>query len=82
MIINQKEWENVQNWRPYSNAEGEMAREHTPLQWVCVKEEGLSCDLQAVLSFPLNGKQKQNSKSHLVDIVVLLFWESGIWNNW
>ena len=35
-------------------------------------KEGTSCDLQTVLSFPLNRKQKQNSES-LLEYGVLLF---------
>ena len=56
------------NHRPYSNAEGKTAREHS-LQRQAEKE-GQSCDSQSVLSFPLNRKQKKNSE---VFVVLILF---------
>ena len=54
-LINQiNEQESVWNWRPYSNAVGETAREsaHSGDE----QKERQSNDSQAILSFPLNGK--------------------------
>lgn len=47
------------NWRPYSDAEGEIAREHTHND----EQEGKKGHLMTCeWSFPLNGKQKQNGE--------------------
>ena len=42
------------NWRPYSNAEGDTAREHIAQRWA--EKEGQSRDSWTVLSFHLNEK--------------------------
>jgi len=56
----ERERECPKNWRPYSNAEGKTAREHT--SQMSRKRKGTSRDPQTVLSFPLNGKWKRISQ--------------------
>jgi len=51
------------NQRPYSNAEGETAREHATAEMSRKRKGGwLSCDLQKVVSSPLDGKWKLNNE--------------------
>ena len=58
-LINQIKWETVsKNWRCYSNAEGETAREHTHCRDEQEGKKGLSHDLWTVLCFLLNEKWK------------------------
>lgn len=49
------------NQRPYSHAEGEVAREQHDAE-TSGKEKGASRDLQRVFSFPLKGRRKQSSE--------------------
>ena len=69
-LINQMR-ETIQNWRPYSNAEGKTAREHT-LQRQTVWQKQ-SYDLQTLLSFPQQRSSSATIKQQEFKIYYLFF---------